>query len=88
MAGISCVANRRRMREGIRLRRETAVVDGVVDCGAVLVVGRLVWCSGTVLCLTGMCVAREYIGNIRPFARRSHDAVRLALALLVLVLAA
>jgi hypothetical protein len=85
------MANRRRMGESVRLWCEAAVVYGIVDGCAVLVVGRLVWCvlcSSIVLCLAGMGIAWQNVGDIRAFARRSHDAVRLALALFIFVLTA
>jgi hypothetical protein len=76
------------MGESVRLWRKPAVVYGIVDGCAVLVVGRLMGCSGIVLCLTSVGVAWQNIGDVWAFARRSHDAVRLALALLVLFLTA
>jgi hypothetical protein len=79
------------MGECVRLWREAAAVYGIIDRCAVLVVGRFMRCavySGTVLGLTGVCIAWQNVGDIWTFARRSHDAVRFALTLLVLVVTA
>lgn len=63
------------MSESVWLWREAAVVYRIVDRGAILVVGRVVWWDCTVLCLADMGIAWQNVGHERTFAGRSHDAV-------------
>jgi hypothetical protein len=76
------------MGESVRLWCEAAVVYGIVDSCAILVVRRLMRCSSIVLCLTGVGVAWQNVGDVWAFARRNHYAIRLALALLIFILTA